>query len=202
MLICVPYAIVLLSAPPGSTYTGVLFAPENEYRYLTSMTHAYADLGLWRAYFTYHQAPALPINLFYGGLGVLVPPGASPAVSAAVYQGARVALSVLLAWQAWLLYGEALVDRAARRLALVIFLFTAGLGLIPTILPALSFGDPAFDLQLAEASAFATMIREPHLVAALLLVVVLLRATLRASSEGPGTWRAVAWGASRRRRWP
>jgi hypothetical protein len=190
----IPYAIVLLSTPPGATYTGVLFAPENEYRYLTSMTHAYTDLGMWRAYFTYQQLPALPINLFYGALGFLVPPGAGPAVVAVVYQLARVVLSALLAWQAWRLYAEALAERLSRRLALVFLLFTAGLGLVPTLVPALSFGDAPFDLQLAEASAFGSMVREPHLVATLLLIVVVLRALLKVTSGSPGRRWAVAWG--------
>ncbi|MHB8510294.1 MAG: hypothetical protein ACYDGR_16885, partial [Candidatus Dormibacteria bacterium] len=180
-----PYVVLAALTPAGRTYTGVLFNPSDGFFYLAQVLHG--RLGDWtfRNYFTYLEQPPLLRDWMYPLLGRLTR-AAGPVPEALAFQGSRLVLTALLAWQAWRLCVELLNDRPSRRTAFLFMFFTAGLGVYQLLIPVMH-GSVPLDLAVAESSLPFEALYAPHLVGVLLLLAIFLRHLHRALMSGRWT---------------
>jgi hypothetical protein len=195
-LLAFPYLALYLAAPPGQHYTGVLFNPSDSFLYLAQMAHGHGGQLGFVDYFTHLHEPPLPIYTLYSATGLLTPTAITPLAGGIAFHLARLGLCGLFVWQLWKLLGELLPRRAARRLALVMVLFTAGAGLFQILLGLARPGEPPYDLFITESSTFAGLVFAPHFALVLLLLVVYLRALWRVGTGRGPTWRATLAGAA------
>jgi len=190
-LLAFPYLALTALHPPGAVYTGTLFSPSDGFSYLSDILHGHRGEWLHTDYFTYRPLRPLPIWEFYTVLGHLLLGPATPLSQALAFHVTRLLLALLVAWQLGALYHEVLPGTAARRVAFLFALFTAGLGVYWLLLPPpLRPDTPPFDLAYIESSAFFGLAHAPHFAAVLLLIVVYLRSLSRAIPGGG--WRPVA----------
>lgn len=178
LLLSLPYLLLVVLAPRGSTYTGVLFNPNDTFLYYAQMAHAQNGDWLFRDWFTYIPSQPLLAYTLYSTLGHLVPRSTGAAGLAVAYHLARLAFSAVFIWQAWELYGEATGSRVVRRVALLFLLFTSGAGFYQLLFPPLRGLEPPFDLLITESSTFAGLAFSPHFAAVLLGIVVYMRVVL------------------------
>ena len=191
VLLSLPYCVLVAVTPRGSTYTGVLFNPNDTFLYYGQMAHAQHGAWLFRDYFTYLPSRPLVAYTLYSVLGHLVPAWTGAAGLALGFHLARLALAALFMWQAWKLYGEAATSAVARRFGLLFLLFTSGAGLFQLLIPVFRGQEPPFDLLITESSSFAGLVFSPHFAAVLLGMVVYMRMLL-AVSRRRGTDRVGA----------
>ena len=197
VLLALPYILLAVVGPRGSTYTGVVFNPNDTFLYYAQMARAQHGGWLFQDPFTYLPEPPLVAYTLYSLLGHLLPAGPGPVGLAIEYHGARLLLAALFVWQAWKLYGEAAPSRIVRRVGFLFLLFTSGAGLYQLLVPPLRGQQPPFDLLITESSTFAGLAFSPHFAAVLLGLVVYMRALL--SLPGRRGWeasRAAAIGAA------
>lgn len=198
-LLVFPYALLALLTPalaPGGQYTGQIFNPSDTFLYLSQMLHGHLGEWTFTDYFTYLDLPSLPLFPLYLVIGHLLPGPAGSLSLNLAFQLWRLVIAVLFMQQAWKLYGELLPGRASRRVAFLFLLFTAGMGAYRAMLAWLPPPPHApFDLDFIESSSFYGLLYAPHFAAALLLIVVYLRALFRATMTPQGSWRATAVGA-------
>jgi hypothetical protein len=192
LLLTFPYLLLVLLAPRGSTYTGVMFNPNDTFLYYAQMAHAQQGDWLFRDWFTWMPGPPLLAYTLYSTLGHLVPGSTGAAGLALGYHLARLAFAAALAWQAWKLYGEATASRVVRRVAILFLLFTSGAGFYQLLIPPLRGQEPPFDLLITESSAFAGLAFSPHFAAVLLGLVAYMRVVL-ALGRRRGAGAAKLW---------
>ncbi|GAC1327403.1 MAG: hypothetical protein NVSMB17_01370 [Candidatus Dormibacteria bacterium] len=195
VLLAFPYLVLALLTPRGSTYTGVLFNPNDSFLYFAQMAHAQQGEWLFRDWFTYIPGRPLLAYLLYSFLGHVLPTGSGAAGIAITYHLARLMLGAAFVWQAWILYGEMSPSRVVRRVGLLFLLFTSGAGLFQLLVPGLRGAEPPFDLLITESSAFAGLAFSPHFAAVLLGLVVYMRAVLAVSGATRSTRLWWAGGA-------
>ncbi len=196
LLLTVPYLVLWLLRPPGTTYTGALFNPNDTFLYLAQMSHAQDGAWLFRDYFTYVPGPPLLAYTLYSLLGHLIPAETGPMGLAVGYHLARLALATAFIWQAWKLYGETTASRVVRRVGFLFLLFTSGAALYQLLIPPLRGQEPPFDLLITESSSFAGLAFSPHFAAVLLGLVVYMRMLLGLPRRNGGaTARMAATGA-------
>jgi len=192
LLLTVPYLVLVVVAPHGSTYTGILFNPNDTFLYYAQMAHAQQGAWLFRDYFTYLPERPLFTYTLFSLLGHLVPAALGPVGIVLGFHLARLGIAALFIWQAWKLYGDAAPSHVARRFGLLFLLFTSGAGLLQLLLPFLRPQEPPFDLLVTESSSFAGLAFSPHFAAVLLGMVVYMRALLAISRRPPGALLGAA----------
>ncbi|MFN2465848.1 MAG: hypothetical protein ABR598_06215 [Candidatus Dormibacteria bacterium] len=180
-LLVLPYAVLMFTGPRGSTYTGILFNPNDTFLYYAQMAQAQHGAWLFRDYFTYLPAQPLLAYTLYSLIGHLVPTALGAIGLGLGYHLARLALAAVFIWQAWLLYGEATASRAVRRVGFLFLLFTSGVGVYQLLVPALRTPEPPFDLLITESSTYAGLVFSPHFAAVLLGMLVYMRMVLMVS---------------------
>jgi hypothetical protein len=201
LLLSLPYLALLLATPwvaPGGQYTGMLFNPADTFLYVSQILHGHLGEWAFTDYFTYLREPSLLLFPIYTLIGKLIPGPAGPLSLGLAFHLSRLAIALAFIQQAWKLYGEVLPGRASRRVALLLLLFTAGLGAFRFFLVWLPTPGPdqiPFDIAFIESNSFFGLLYSPHFAAVLLLLVIYLRALWRATSPGTGGWRATAVGA-------
>ena len=189
-LLTFPYVLLVLLAPRGSTYTGVMLNPNDTFLYYAQMAHAQQGDWLFRDWFTWMPGRPLLAYSLYSTLGHLVPSATGPAGLALGYHLARLLFATAFIWQAWRLYREATPSLVVQRVALRFLLFTSGAGLYQLLLPPLRGQEPPFDLLITESSTFAGLAFSPHFAAVLLGLVVYMRVVL---ALGHATRLAALW---------
>ncbi|MEA2645110.1 MAG: hypothetical protein QOE92_193 [Chloroflexota bacterium] len=199
-LLALPYVALAFLGPPGSTYSGVIYHPNDAFFYFAQMLHGHLGDWTFRNVFTYRDAPPLPIHWLYPLVGRLTPGVPDPIATALAWHALRLGLAAAAAWQAWLLFGEALPGRAPRRVAFLFLLFTSGLAvyqlLAQALVPGLGVGAAPYDLAYTESSTFFELLYAPHFAAVVLLVIVCLRAVLAVARGGGGRWMAAGGAAA------
>ena len=190
LLLVFPYLLLIVLAPRGMTYTGVVFNPNDTFLYYAQMARGQQGAWLFSDYFTYLPAPPLLAYTLYSLLGHLVPAQTGALGLEAGYHLARLALAAAFARQAWKLYGEAAPSRVVRRVGFLFLLFTSGAGLFQLLVPPFRGSEPPFDLLITESSTFAGLAFSPHFAAVLLGLVVYMRALLALPRRG-------GWAAAR-----
>lgn len=185
-----PYVVLAIFHPPGMTFTGMLYSPSDNVIYTAQLLHAHLGDWLWHDYFTFEQVTPKPVFLFYTLVGKLTPGLTGPVAMALVEHALRLVLAFLFVQQCWRFYGEALRERASRRVAFLFLLFTSGLGVLLQILPGpLRLQEQPFDLLFPYSSSFYGLLYPPHFAAILLLMVVFLRALMRALTVRRAAWK-------------
>ncbi|HEV1998827.1 MAG TPA: hypothetical protein VGR61_11940 [Candidatus Dormibacteraeota bacterium] len=178
-LLAFPYAVVAVLTPRGSTYTGILFNPNDTFLYYAQMAHAQRGAWLFRDYFTYLPSQPLLAYTLYSAIGHIVPASTGAVGLALGFHVARLALAAAFMWQAWELYREATASRVVSRVGFLFLLFTSGAGVFQLLIPFLRAKEPPFDLLITESSSFAGLAFSPHFAAVLLGMVVYMRMVLR-----------------------
>jgi hypothetical protein len=191
-----PFAALAILHPADATYTGVLFSPIDVYRYMGFMIHSWNGGWLIRDNFTYREMSQPLIYPLYILLGKVTPSGLVPWAPGLVLHLARLGFSALFIQQAWRLYGEVLPGRATRRVALVLMIASAGLGVFWLLAGGLGLTGVPYDLAAPQSSALFSLLQAPHNAAVLFLVVVFLRAAQRAVTGRASLGWVLAGGAA------
>ena len=117
-LVSLPYLVAFLFTPPGLVFLGSFGNPEDTSAYLSAMREG--ARGGWLRHYPFTTEPHEPALyfLFYIVLGKLFGP------SLAVFHGARLACTLLLALVIYRLAVLLFPDRLIRRTALLLSLFS------------------------------------------------------------------------------
>ena len=168
-----PLILAYFAAPSGTAFTGFLLNPLDGFSYLAKMKQG-AD-GSWLFSLPYASEPGQGTFLFVYHL-LLGHLSRWTGISAiVVFHGVRILAAGAMFFLAYLLYQTTLPEKGARRTALLLTLFGAGLGWLTTLL----FNLQPSDLMIPESIPFLVAYGNAHfpLAAAAFLggILVLLR---------------------------
>jgi len=173
-LTCVPFLAGYLSEPPGSTFAGVLIAPDDNLSYLAKMELGRRGNWLFHLPYTAQSHPGAPlIYIYYIFLGHLA--GWLHLPTIAVFHLARLADGFLLLGLSYLLIVQVSDDLNERRTAFLLVGLSSGLGWLTLPLgPSRST-----DVNVPESNTFLTLFNNPHfpLSQALITLAFLMLAT-------------------------
>jgi len=190
-----PYLVLALVHPAGATYTGALFSPIDVYVYLAHMLRTWDGGWLFQNPWTYQPSSRPLIYLAYTMLGKLVPAGAVPWGPALALHAVRLVFTFLFIRQAWRLYGEALPARGTRRVAMLMMLFTSGLGLLYALIPGdIRPGGAPYDLTSPQSNALFSLLQAPHNAVEMFLLLVAARVLFAIFKTDRLDWHLVAKG--------
>lgn len=115
-LLTLPYVVLAWLATRGTTYTGVIFNPNDTFLYYAQIAHAQHRAWMFREYFTYLPSQSLLAYTLYSALG-----HAAPVAKGTSWRWAfnRLVLAALFICQAWMYFGpgeqrHARIDPEAR----------------------------------------------------------------------------------------
>lgn len=203
LAISLPYVWAALIAPPGFTYAGLLYNPDDQNVHLAWARQARDGHFFFRDLFTTEslangERPFFT-NFFCWMLGLIASLGV-PLI--AVYHAARLLFAALLLWWFYLLCAALTADRRVRLAALLLAAFGGGAGwLAPLFYQAPLLRGRIFidrpDLEafgvawpmMPEAFTFASAFIFSLNVASMALLALIYRLTLRARAMGD--WRAA-----------
>lgn len=193
----VPHLYGWLNTPPGHVFSGFTLNIDDSMVYLAWMRQVEDGRFFLRNQFTSEPQRGVLFNLLFWLLGTLVRLTSLPAPF--VYHAARVGCGALLLRAVVLLLRQTLAGERARKIAFALVCVSSGVGWVWNVFP---LGGAAgerlpIDLWQTEAITFTSLYFSPLFLAALALMVVFVRAALRAEQTGKvsDVWPAALAGA-------
>ncbi|MBI4496504.1 MAG: hypothetical protein HY689_01195 [Chloroflexi bacterium] len=188
-LASLPYLVAWLLTPPDMTFSGLLVHVADGYSYLAKMRQGAA--GAWLIHLPYIPQDHPPALLFpyHVLLGHLARWSGLPLI--VVYHGARVLGGAALVVALYGLAAALLPDRGLRRTAVLIAVFTSGLGWL-----TLPWGHLTPDLVVPESNVLYAMLANAHFPPALAALAAALGGHHQAIATGRWRWAWMAGGAA------
>ncbi len=179
-LIGFPYLVAFLFPPEGMTFLGAFGNPDDTSAYLSAMREG--ARGGWLRHYPFTSEPHEPALYFpfYILLGKLFGP------SLAVFHGARLACTLLLALVIYRLAALLFPDRLTRRTALLLTLFSGGLGWLLVLVGVADRFIPPIDIRWPEATTFLASFISPHFTLGITLELTVFLLFLLLQTARPG----------------
>lgn len=179
-LIGLPYVVAFLFPPEGMTFLGSFGNPDDTSAYLSAMREG--ARGGWLRHYPFTSEPHEPALYFpfYVLLGKVFGP------SLATFHGARLVSAVLLVLAVYRLGALLLPDRLTRRTALLLAIFSGGLGWLLVLIGVADRLIPLLDIRWPQATTFLACFISPHFTLGTALEVTIFLLLLQAQRAGPG----------------
>jgi len=179
-LIGLPYLVAFLFPPEGMTFLGSFGNPDDTSAYLSAMQEG--ARGGWLRHYPFTSEPHEPALYFpfYILLGKLFGP------SLAVFHGARLACTLLLALAIYRLAVLLFPDRLARRTAFLLTLFSGGVGWLLVLMGVADRFIPPLDIRWPEATTFLASFISPHFTLGITLELAVFLLFLLSQTAPPG----------------
>jgi len=203
-LVTVPYLIGVFAAPPGTTFSGLLFGLEDTYSYIAKMRYGARDGWAYQIVYTTEPHRGGIVYTFYLGLGKLAAlisgQGATTPAPTFVlaYHTARIVLGLLYLVTLYGFVAEILEPPPQRRLAWILAALAGGLGWGLLVARLDQGADVHLPVEFYVPEGFSLLLLYglPHLSLARTLLLTGWMALFRAVERGRWYWAAaggLAW---------
>jgi hypothetical protein len=179
VLIGLPYVIASLFPPEGVTFLGAFGNADDTSAYLSAMREG--ARGGWLRHYPFTSEPHEPALYFpfYVLLGKLFGP------SLAVFHGTRMVCTLLLVLAIYRLVVLLFPDRLTRRTALLLTIFSGGLGWLLVLIGVADRFIPPLDIRWPQATTFLGCFISPHVTLGTALELAIFLLFLLVQTAGP-----------------